>query len=178
MGYAIKNIIPSTMELGGKSPNVFFDDVARYRDDFYIQAIEGFTMFALNKGEICSCPSRALLQTGLIASDFLHDVVARVKRIVVGDPLDTATEMGPRNSLDQLEKIGVYLTLGPQEGAKVLTGGAPAEMSGDLAGGYFIDSRSTSCTHSIKTARRCGCGCCRSARWSTRKAPNSPTPRR
>lgn len=95
-------------------------------------------MFALNKGEICSCPSRALLQKGLTAADFLHDAVARVKRIVVGDPLDTATEMGPQNSLDQLEKIGVYLTLGPQEGAKVLTGGAPAEMSGDLAGGYFI----------------------------------------
>ncbi|QNK80250.1 aldehyde dehydrogenase family protein [Nakamurella sp. PAMC28650] len=138
MGYAIKNIIPSTMELGGKSPNVFFDDVARYRDDFYTKAIEGFTMFALNKGEICSCPSRALLQNGLVNGDFLHDAVDRVKRIVVGDPLDTATEMGPQNSLDQMEKIGVYLKLGPQEGAKVLTGGAPAEMSGDLAGGYFI----------------------------------------
>jgi aldehyde dehydrogenase len=138
MSYAIKNIIPSTMELGGKSPNVFFDDVARYKDDFYIKAIEGFTMFALNKGEICSCPSRALLQNGLMSGDFLSDAVARVKRITVGDPLDTATEMGPQNSLDQVEKISEYLELGPKEGAKTLAGGSPADMSGDLKGGYFI----------------------------------------
>ena len=138
MRYAIKNIIPTTMELGGKSPNVFFDDVARARDDFYTKAIEGFTMFALNKGEICSCPSRALLQNGLIAAGFLQDAVARVNRIVVGDPLDTATEMGPQNSLDQLQKISGYLKLGRKEGATVLAGGAPAELSGELAGGYFV----------------------------------------
>ncbi|CAN5378149.1 aldehyde dehydrogenase family protein [soil metagenome] len=138
MGYAIKNIIPTTMELGGKSPNVFFDDVARTRDDFYTKAIEGFTMFALNKGEICSCPSRALLQEGLIKGGFLEDAIARVNRIVVGDPLDTRTEMGPQNSLDQVEKISAYLKIGPQEGAKVLAGGGLAEMDGDLAGGYFI----------------------------------------
>ncbi|MHA6757980.1 aldehyde dehydrogenase family protein [Streptacidiphilus sp. PAMC 29251] len=138
MQYAIKNIIPTTMELGGKSPNVFFEDVARAKDDFYAKAVEGFTMFALNKGEICSCPSRALLQGGLIAAGFLEDAVARVERITVGDPLDTETEMGPQNSLEQMRKISHYLTSGPQEGAKVLTGGAPAEMSGDLAGGYFI----------------------------------------
>jgi acyl-CoA reductase-like NAD-dependent aldehyde dehydrogenase len=138
MQYAIKNIIPSTMELGGKSPNVFFDDVARSRDDFYVKAIEGFTMFALNKGEICSCPSRALLQDGLLDLGFLEDAVRRVERITVGDPLDTATEMGPQNSLDQVEKISVYLKLGPEEGAKVLTGGARAELPGDLAGGYFV----------------------------------------
>ena len=138
MQYAIKNIIPSTMELGGKSPNVFFDDVARTRDDFYVKAIEGFAMFALNKGEICSCPSRALLQDGLIDAGFLEDAVKRVERITVGDPLDTATEMGPQNSLDQVEKISGYLTLGPQEGAKVLCGGARAELPGDLSGGYFI----------------------------------------
>ena len=138
MQYAIKNIIPTTMELGGKSPNVFFDDVARAKDDFYAKAIEGFTMFALNKGEICSCPSRALLQDGLTAAGFLEDAVARVERITVGDPLDTETEMGPQNSQDQMQKISRYLTSGPQEGAKVLTGGARAEMSGDLAGGYFI----------------------------------------
>ncbi len=138
MGYAIKNIIPSTMELGGKSPNVFFDDVARVKDDFYAKAVEGFTMFALNKGEICSCPSRALLQDGLMSGGFLDDAVDRVERITVGDPLDTSTEMGPQNSLDQVQKISAYLELGPQEGAKVLTGGAVAEMPGDLAGGYFI----------------------------------------
>ncbi len=138
MQYAIKHIIPTTMELGGKSPNVFFDDVARAKDEFYVKAIEGFTMFALNKGEICSCPSRALLQDGLIDAGFLEDAVTRVERIKVGDPLDTMTEMGPQNSLDQVEKISGYLKLGPEEGAKVLTGGARAELPGDLAGGYFI----------------------------------------
>jgi len=138
MQYAIKHIIPTTMELGGKSPNVFFDDVARAKDDFYVKAIEGFTMFALNKGEICSCPSRALLQDGLVAAGFLEDAVQRVERITVGDPLDTATEMGPQNSLDQVEKISGYLKLGPEEGAKVLTGGARAELPGDLSGGYYI----------------------------------------
>ena len=136
--YTIKNIIPATLELGGKSPNVFFDDVARAKDDYYVKAIEGFTMFALNKGEICSCPSRALLQDGLIHAGFLDDAVARVNKITVGDPLDTQTEMGPQNSLEQVEKISGYLTLGPQEGAKVLTGGAKAEMTGDLTGGYFV----------------------------------------
>lgn len=139
MQYAIKNIIPSTMELGGKSPNLFFDDVADHRDAFYRKAIEGFTMFAMNKGEICSCPSRALLQSGLIARGFLEESVARVKRIVVGDPLDTATEMGPQNSADQLEKISGYLKLGPEEGCEVLTGGAPLHLDGDLAGGYFVE---------------------------------------
>ncbi|WP_405769997.1 aldehyde dehydrogenase family protein [Streptomyces sp. NBC_01538] len=138
MQYAIRNIIPTTMELGGKSPNMFFDDVARAKDDFYTKAVEGFTMFALNKGEICSCPSRALLQDGLISGGFLDDAVARVNRITVGDPLDTGTEMGPQNSLDQVQKISGYLKLGPEEGAKVLTGGAVAELPGDLAGGYFI----------------------------------------
>jgi acyl-CoA reductase-like NAD-dependent aldehyde dehydrogenase len=138
MQYAIKHIIPTTMELGGKSPNVFFDDVARAKDDFYIKAVEGFTMFALNKGEICSCPSRALLQDGLVDAGFLEDAVSRVERIKVGDPLDTTTEMGPQNSLDQVEKISGYLKLGPEEGAKVLTGGARAELPGDLAGGYFV----------------------------------------
>jgi acyl-CoA reductase-like NAD-dependent aldehyde dehydrogenase len=138
MQYAIKHIIPTTMELGGKSPNVFFDDVARSKDDFYVKAVEGFTMFALNKGEICSCPSRALLQDGLVDAGFLEDAVTRVERIKVGDPLDTTTEMGPQNSLDQVEKISGYLKLGPEEGAKVLTGGARAELPGDLAGGYFI----------------------------------------
>ncbi len=138
MQYAIKNIIPSTMELGGKSPNVFFDDVAREKDDFYRKAIEGFTMFALNKGEICSCPSRALLQKGLVTGGFLEDAVARVDRIVVGDPLDTATEMGPQNSEDQVQKISAYLELGPVEGCEVLTGGSRLELPGDLGGGYFV----------------------------------------
>jgi aldehyde dehydrogenase len=139
MEYAIKNIIPSTMELGGKSPNLFFEDVARQKDDFYVKAVEGFTMFALNKGEICSCPSRALLQESLVTGGFLDDAVDRVKRIVVGDPLDTRTEMGPQNSRDQLEKISGYLELGPQEGCEVLAGGAPLTLEGELAGGYFVE---------------------------------------
>lgn len=138
MQYALKNIIPTTMELGGKSPNIFFDDVAKARDDFYVKAIEGFSMFALNKGEVCSCPSRALLQDGLVKEGFLEQALARVERIVVGDPLDTATEMGPQNSQDQMNTICRYLDIGPKEGAKVLLGGAVAEMPGDLAGGYYI----------------------------------------
>ncbi len=137
MQYAIKNIIPSTMELGGKSPNIFFEDVAREKDGYYRKAIEGFALFALNKGEVCSCPSRALLQRPLM-SGFLDDAIDRVKRIKVGDPLDTTTEMGPQNSTEQLNKIAGYLQLGPQEGAKVLAGGERAEMPGDLAGGYFV----------------------------------------
>ncbi|GIT78398.1 putative aldehyde dehydrogenase [Leifsonia sp. LS1] len=138
MQYAIKHIIPSTMELGGKSPNVFFEDVASAKDDFYRKAIEGFTMFALNKGEVCSCPSRALLQQPLMTNGFLEDALDRVNRIVVGDPLDTRTEMGPQNSAEQLEKIGAYLELGPQEGCEVLAGGSRADLSGDLAGGYYV----------------------------------------
>lgn len=139
MQYAIKNIIPSTMELGGKSPNLFFDDVARHRDSYYRKAIEGFTMFAMNKGEICSCPSRALVQSGLIDHGFLDDAVTRVRKIVVGDPLDTATEMGPQNSRDQLEKITGYLKLGPEEGCDVLAGGSPLQLDGELGGGYFVE---------------------------------------
>lgn len=139
MQYAIKNIIPSTMELGGKSPNVFFQDVAQEKDDYYHKAIEGFTMFALNKGEVCSCPSRALLQQPLMTNGFLDDALDRVKRIVVGDPLDTNTEMGPQNSVEQLQKISGYLELGPKEGCTVLTGGARAELVGDLAGGYYVE---------------------------------------
>lgn len=138
MQYAIKNIIPSTMELGGKSPNIFFEDVAKEKDGFYRKAVEGFVLFALNKGEVCSCPSRALLQRPLMKG-FLDDAIDRVERIKLGDPLDTTTEMGPQNSTEQLHKIDGYLALGPTEGAKVLTGGKRAEMSGDLAGGYYIE---------------------------------------
>ena len=137
MQYAIKNIIPSTMELGGKSPNIFFEDVAKDKDGYYRKAVEGFVLFALNKGEVCSCPSRALLQRPLM-NGFLDDAIDRVNRITVGNPLDTTTEMGPQNSTEQLDKITGYLDLGPTEGATVLAGGKRAEMSGDLAGGYFV----------------------------------------
>jgi aldehyde dehydrogenase len=137
MQYASENLIPVTLELGGKSPNVFFDDVAAKQDEFYDKSLEGFAMFALNQGEVCTCPSRALIQGGMY-TDFLADGVKRVEQIKQGDPLDTDTMVGAQASNDQLEKILSYIDIGKQEGAKALTGGARAEMSGDLAGGYYV----------------------------------------
>lgn len=137
MQYASQNIIPVTLELGGKSPNVFFEDVASSRDAFYDKALEGFTMFALNQGEVCTCPSRALVQRSIYA-DFVPDAIARVEKIVQGNPLDTATTMGAQASNDQLEKILSYIEIGRQEGAKVLTGGERNVLEGDLAGGYYV----------------------------------------
>ena len=138
MQYASQNIIPVTLELGGKSPNIFFADVAESTDAFYNKALEGFTMFALNQGEVCTCPSRALIQTSII-SDFLPDAIKRVEMIVQGNPLDTNTTMGAQASNDQLEKILSYIDIGKQEGAKVLTGGSRKELPGDLAGGYYVE---------------------------------------
>lgn len=137
MQYASQNIIPVTLELGGKSPNLFFDDVAAAHDEFYDKALEGFTMFALNQGEVCTCPSRALIQSG-IYRDFLADAVARTEAVVQGNPLDTDTMIGAQASNDQLEKILSYFDIGKAEGAKVLTGGHRTEMEGDLAGGYYV----------------------------------------
>jgi aldehyde dehydrogenase len=126
-----------TLELGGKSPNVFFDDVATARDDFYDKALEGFTMFALNQGEVCTCPSRALIQAGIYDS-FLADATARTEAIKQGNPLDTDTMMGAQASNDQFEKILSYIDIGKAEGAKVITGGEKADLGGDLSGGYYI----------------------------------------
>ena len=137
MQYASQNIIPVTLELGGKSPNVFFADVAAEQDAFYDKAQEGFALFALNQGEVCTCPSRALIQSS-IYEKFMDDAVTRVNKIVQGNPLDTDTMIGAQASNDQLEKILSYLDIGRQEGAKVLTGGARAELGGDLAGGYYV----------------------------------------
>ena len=137
MQYASQNIIPVTLELGGKSPNVFFEDVAQERDAFYDKALEGFTMFALNQGEVCTCPSRALVQSSIYA-DFVPDAVARVEKIVQGNPLDTDTTMGAQASNDQLEKILSYMDIGRQEGAKILTGGDRNVLDGDLAEGYYV----------------------------------------
>ena len=137
MQYASENIIPITLELGGKSPNIFFEDVAAQDDAFWDKAQEGFTMFALNQGEVCTCPSRALIQES-IADRFLDAVVARTQKIVQGNPLDTDTMMGAQASNDQLEKILSYLDIGKQEGAEVLTGGGRAELDGDLAGGFYV----------------------------------------
>ncbi len=137
MQYASQNIIPVTLELGGKSPNIFFDDVTAAHDAYFDKSLEGFTMFAFNQGEVCTAPSRALVQSS-IASDFLPAAVERVEAIIQGNPLDTATTMGAQASNDQLEKILSYLDIGRQEGAKVLTGGARADLGGELSGGYFV----------------------------------------
>ncbi|MCS7476159.1 aldehyde dehydrogenase [Umezawaea endophytica] len=137
MQYASENIIPVTLELGGKSPNIFFEDVAATRDSFYDKALEGFTMFALNQGEVCTCPSRALIQSS-IYDQFLADATERTKAVKQGNPLDTDTMIGAQASNDQLEKILSYIDIGKQEGAKLVTGGERADLGGDLSGGYYV----------------------------------------
>ncbi len=137
MQYASQNIIPVTLELGGKSPNVFFADVADADDAFYDKALEGFTMFALNQGEVCTCPSRALVQRS-IYDTFVPAALDRVRAIKLGDPFDTDTMVGAQASNDQYEKIMSYLDIGNQEGAETLAGGGPADLPGDLADGYYI----------------------------------------
>jgi aldehyde dehydrogenase len=137
MQYASQNLIPVTLELGGKSPNIFFKDVIAEDDDFFDKAIEGFVMFALNQGEVCTCPSRALIDEA-IYDRFMERALKRVEAIVQGDPLDPATMIGAQASSEQLEKILSYIDIGKQEGAQVLTGGAKNELPGDLAGGYYV----------------------------------------
>ena len=137
MQYASENIIPVTLELGGKSPNIFFDSIAAERDAFYDKALEGFTMFALNQGEVCTCPSRALVQRSMYDT-FVPEAIARVEAITMGNPLDDATMMGAQASNDQLEKILSYLDIGKQEGAKPLTGGERMVLDGDLAEGFYV----------------------------------------
>ena len=137
MQYASENIIPVTLELGGKSPNIFFSDVMAEDDDFFDKALEGFTMFALNQGEVCTCPSRALVHES-IYDRFMEKAVARVGKIIQGNPLDSATMIGAQASNDQLEKILSYFDIGKQEGAKVLAGGARADLGGDLSGGFYV----------------------------------------
>jgi aldehyde dehydrogenase len=137
MQYASENIIPVTLELGGKSPNIFFEDVFANQDEFADKALEGFTMFALNQGEVCTCPSRALVQQS-IYSDFMELAIERTKAIKQGNPLDTDTMIGAQASTDQLEKILSYIDLGKQEGAQILTGGERNYLSGDLEGGYYV----------------------------------------
>ncbi|MBZ9846864.1 aldehyde dehydrogenase family protein [Mesorhizobium sp. CA14] len=137
MQYASQNLIPVTLELGGKSPNIFFKDVVAEDDDFFDKAIEGFVMFALNQGEVCTCPSRALIHES-IYDTFMERALKRVEAIVQGDPLDPATMIGAQASSEQLEKILSYFDIGRQEGAEVLTGGARNHLPGDLAGGYYV----------------------------------------
>jgi len=137
MQYASENIIPVTLELGGKSPNIFFEDVAAQDDDFFDKALEGFAMFAFNQGEVCTCPSRALVHEK-IYDRFMERAIARVKAMRQGNPLDPATMVGAQASNDQLEKILSYLDIGRQEGAKVLTGGGRADVGPELSGGYYV----------------------------------------
>ena len=137
MQYASENLIPVTLELGGKSPNVFFSDVMDADDSYRQKALEGFSMFALNSGEVCTCPSRALVQED-IADEFLDLAVARVKKIQRGNPLDTDTMIGAQASSDQFEKITSYLDIGRQEGAQLLTGGSPASVEG-LENGFYVE---------------------------------------
>jgi aldehyde dehydrogenase len=137
MQYASQNLIPVTLELGGKSPNVFFEDVLDAHDDYQDKALEGFTMFALNQGEVCTCPSRGLVQQSIF-DDFLELAAIRTKAIRQGDPLDTETMIGAQASNDQLEKILSYLDIGRAEGARVVTGGERSDLGGHLSGGYFV----------------------------------------
>ena len=137
MQYASDNLIPVTLELGGKSPNIFFADVMAEDDEFLDKALEGFAMFALNQGEVCTCPSRVLVQRK-IYDRFIEKAVARVGKVKQGSPLDPATMIGAQASSDQLEKILAYIEIGRQEGAEVLTGGGRAELGGELAGGYYV----------------------------------------
>ena len=138
MQYASENIIPVTLELGGKSPNIFFEDVAAADDAFFDKALEGFTMFALNQGEVCTCPSRALVQRS-IYEKFMDRALARVAKIKQGHPLDPTTMIGAQASNDQLQKILSYVDIGRDEGATVLAGGKRASLEGELSLGYYME---------------------------------------
>jgi aldehyde dehydrogenase len=137
MQYAAQNLIPSTTELGGKSPNIFFADVMAEDDEFLDKAIEGLVLYAFNKGEVCTCPSRALIDES-IYDEFMGRALKRIASIRQGHPLDLATQIGPQVSAGQLEKIASYVEIGKQEGAELLIGGEPAHLGGELEGGYYF----------------------------------------
>jgi aldehyde dehydrogenase len=137
MQYASQNLIPVTLELGGKSPNIFFEDVVREDDDYLDKAVEGFVMFALNQGEVCTCPSRALVHEK-IYDRFMERALKRVGEIKQGNPLDPETMIGAQASSEQLEKILSYIDIGRQEGAQVLAGGERNSLAGELAGGFYV----------------------------------------
>jgi aldehyde dehydrogenase len=136
MQYAAQNLIPVTLELGGKSPNIFFGDVMAADDGFLDKAVEGLVLYAFNKGEVCTCPSRALVAED-IYEKFMPLALARIARIKQGNPLDTETMIGPQVSAQQLEKVSSYVDIGRREGAEVLIGGHRAEIGGEFADGYF-----------------------------------------
>jgi aldehyde dehydrogenase len=137
MAYAAETLIPMTLELGGKSPNIFFADVMDAEDDYLDKALEGFALFAFNKGEVCTCPSRALIQESIF-DKFLERAVARVAKIKLGNPLDPDTMMGAQASRDQLNKILGYIEVGKKEGARCVVGGEQAHLGGELENGYYV----------------------------------------
>jgi aldehyde dehydrogenase len=138
MQYASQNLIPVTLELGGKSPNVFFEDVMDKDDSYFDKALEGFTLFALNQGEVCTCPSRALIQES-IYEKFMERALKRVAAIKQESPLDMNTMIGAQASSEQVEKIMSYVKIGQEEGAQLLIGGNRKKLGGDLAEGYYIE---------------------------------------
>ncbi len=178
MQYASQNLIPVTLELGGKSPNIFFSDVLSANDDYQDKALEGFTMFALNQGEVCTCPSRALIQQDIF-DDFLSLAAVRTKAVRQGNPLDTDTMIGAQASNDQLEKILSYIEIGKNEGATVITGGERADLGGDLSGGYYVQRLCSAATTPCGSSRRrSSVPSCRSPRSaiSTTRSPSPTTP--
>jgi aldehyde dehydrogenase len=138
MQYAAENLIPSTVELGGKSPNIFFADVMEEDDEFLDKAIEGLVLYAFNKGEVCTCPSRALIHES-IYDRFMERCLARIEKIRQGNPLDPATMIGPQVSIQQIDKIASYVEIGRGEGAVCLIGGQRAELGGGLDDGYYFE---------------------------------------
>jgi aldehyde dehydrogenase len=138
MQYAAQNIIPSTTELGGKSPNIFFADVMAADDDFLDKAVEGLVLYAFNKGEVCTCPSRALIEES-IYDEFMGRALERIAVIRQGHPLDPDTQLGAQVSMGQLEKIASYVEIGKAEGAELLIGGERAHLGGELEGGFYFE---------------------------------------
>lgn len=138
MQYAAENIIPSTTELGGKSPNIFFEDIMAQDDEFREKAVEGLVLYAFNKGEVCTCPSRALVQES-VYHEFMDLALDKIRHIKEGNPFDTNTQVGPQNSQQQLEKIMSYVDIGKQEGAKLLIGGHKAKVDESLKDGYYYE---------------------------------------
>jgi aldehyde dehydrogenase len=138
MQYASQNLIPSTLELGGKSPNIFFEDIMDADDAYFDKCLEGFALFALNQGEVCTCPSRALIQES-IYDKFMERALKRVKAIKQGNPLDSSTMIGAQASSEQVEIIMSYINLGKEEGAQLLTGGVQTKLDGALSEGYYIE---------------------------------------
>jgi aldehyde dehydrogenase len=134
---AASNLIPATLELGGKSPNIFFEDIAAADDAFFDKAVEGLVLFAFNQGEVCTCPSRALIQES-VYEKFMERVLPRVAAIKQGNPLDPNTMIGAQASQDQINKIMSYMDIGRQEGAEILIGGERNHLTGDLADGYYV----------------------------------------